>query len=276
MNSLATYILLGFILVTTFIILCVLTNKLGRSTGGISLLGTGFVMYFIISIVKFYLESSALILLICYIVELGILVGLIFFYRKKYSISVASIIYTIIIIITFFVAKSCYHDDQKQKEKQVEKQNEIIAYKNQYDFNVDELINQFQYTDWSKYKVKLKFPIIAYRKSDGIITFDVEFNKFLNSKHLTDFSFKSINIIIILEDLTINLGTYSNGKTRAQKIQTKITFIDKKTMQKISDKIIGGGNPPERISYKGSAPTSRSGGRPTNDKIIEAIQTEFK
>jgi mRNA-degrading endonuclease HigB of HigAB toxin-antitoxin module len=275
MESLAGYILGGFIVITTFCIMVGLTHKLGRTTGAISLIGTGVVCYVILSIVDFYSDYSLLILIACFIVEIVILGLLVIFYHRDIIVT-ASIVYAILIVIALITARSCYNNDMENKEKSEAREQSITTYKNQYDFNVDELINQFQYADWSKHKVKLKFPIIAYRKSDGRIIFDVEFNKFLNSKHLTDFSFKNINIIVILEHLTIDLGTYSNGKTRAQKIQTMITFIDKKTMQKISDKIIVGGNPPERISYKGSTPISRSGGRPTNDKIIEIIQTEFK
>lgn len=271
----AEYIFPTFISITSLVILWLLL----KPWAGISVLGciiaSILISYLILLLARLSPHYVTAILSISYLVELVILILILNSQKKKDNVKIISILYTIAIALSYLFAKDYYHSDEKQKNRFVEKNNLIKSLKEKYDFNVDSLLVFYKasqnYNDKGK---SLQFPIIVYHKSNGKILFDYEFNKVLDST-LTSFYFDSLNTIVLLEDGFIELGTYTNGKTRAQKHETTISFLDKKSMKIISSTNILGGDPPRSIEYKGTAPETATGTRPSYLEIIDTIRSEF-
>lgn len=272
----AEYIFPAFIFITSLFILWVLIKPSERLLGFVCLIGSGFITYLISTAAKSSPDNSTAILSISFIIELVILILLVIAQKKDINVKVISIFYSIVIVIAFLSARGCYNDDKKWKDRQIEKDNEIITYKKQYDFNVDSLLLTPPINiSANKKNSKLKFPIIVYRKWDDKTNFDYEFNKSLE-RNLTSFSYDSLNTIIILENNVVDIGTYTNGKTKAQKIETTIRFLNKQTMKEITSTTLTGGEPPSSITYRRSSPESRSGSAPTSYEIIETIKNELQ
>lgn len=272
----AEYIFPAFIFITSLFILWLLINPSERFLGFVCLIGSGFITYLILTAAKSSPGNSTAILSISFLIELIVLIILVFAQKKDINIKAISIFYSIVIVIAFLSARGCYNDDKKWKDRQIEKDNEIMAYKKQYDFNVDSLLLTPPINiSANKKNQKLKFPIIVYRKWDDKISFDYEFNKSLE-RNLTSLSYDSLNTIIILENNVVDIGTYTNGKTKAQKIETTIRFLNKQSMKEITSTTLTGGEPPSSITYRRSSPESRSGSAPTSYEIIETIKNELQ
>jgi hypothetical protein len=269
----AEYILPAFIFITSLFILWILIKPSERLLAILCLIGSGFITYLISTVSKSSPDNSTAILSISFIIELVVLILLVLAQKKDINVKVISIFYSIVIIIAFLSARGCYNSDKKWKDRQIEKDNEISAFKNKYDFNVDSLLLRSSNSINVK-KVKLKLPIIVYRKWEDKTSFDYEFNKSLE-RNLTTLSYDSLNTVIILENTVVDIGTYSNGKTKAQKIETTIRFLDKQSMKEITSTTLTGGEPPSSISYRRSSPESRSGSAPTSYEIIETIKNEL-
>jgi hypothetical protein len=270
----AEYIFPAFIFVTSLFILGTLIRPSENFLGFVCLIGSVFITYLVLTAAKSSPDNSTAILVTSFFIVLVVLILVVLGQRKE-DIKVISIIYSIVILISFLSARGCYKDDKKSKDRQIEKDNEIIAFKKQYNFNVDSLLFTEE-KPLNKKKIKLKFPIIVYRKWDNKTNFDYEFNKSLE-RNLTTYSFDSLNTIIILENNVVDIGTYDNGKIKAQKIETTIHFVDKQSMKEINSVTLTGGEPPSSIrTYKRSSPESISGSAPTSYEIIETIKNELR
>lgn len=270
------YIFTAFIFVTSLFILWLIIQPSGKFLGFFCLVGSGFVVFLISTAAKSSPDSSTAILSISFFVELIILIILVFAQKDNSNGVAVFVLYSIATLIAFLSARGCYNDDKKWKDRQIKEDNEIAAYKNKYDFNVDSLLfGPALKTVVNKKIQKLKFPIIVYRKRNGKTNYDFELNKLLD-RDLITFSYDSLGTIVILENKTIDVGTYTNKKTKAQKIETIIRFFDKKTMKEIMSTTLTGGEPPSSISYRRGSPESRSGSAPTSYEIIETVKYELR
>jgi len=270
----AEYIFPAFIFITSLFILGILIRPSENFLGFVCLIGSVFITYLVLTAAKSSPDNSTAILVTSFFILLVVLILVVLDQRKDINIKFISIIYSIVILIAFLSARGCYKDDKKWKDRQIEKDNEIIAFKKQYNFNVDSLLFTEE-KPLNKKKIKLKFPIIVYSKWDNKTNFDYEFNKLLE-RNLTTYSFDSLNTIIILENNVVDIGTYNDGKTKAQKIETTIHFVDKQSMKEITSVTLTGGEPPSSIAFYRSPPESLSGSAPTNYEIIETIKNELR
>lgn len=272
----AEYIFPAFIFITSLFVVFLLIKPSEKLLGFVCLIGSGFITYLILTTAESSPNNSTVILSISFLIELVVLILLLFAQKKDINIKAISIFYSIVILIAFLSARGCYNDKKKWKNRQIEKDNEIIAYKKQYDFNVDSLLLTPPINKGANKKIsKLKFPIIVYRNRVDKTSFDYEFNKSLERK-LTSFSYDSLNTIIILENNVVDIGSYTNRKTKAQKIVTTIRFLNKHTMKEITSTTLTGGEPPSSITYRRSSPESRSGSAPSSYEIIETIKNELQ
>lgn len=276
----AQYIFPPFIFITSLFILLQLIKPPIKFVVLIWLLGSGFITYLITTATKLLPHNSTEIFSISFIIELIVLIVL-FLQKKKDNSKYFAKYYSIIIVITFLYARGCYNSDKycesrdkRLNEMKVAKTNEIIEYKKQYDFDVDILNITSPIKIIDKKKI-LKLPLIIYNKNGDEIIFNYELNKSLDIS-LTSFFYDSINTIVLLENSIVDIGTYSNGATKAQKIETTIRFLDKLSMNEITSTTLSGGAPPSSITYKRGSPISRSGSAPTSDEIIKTIKNELQ
>lgn len=184
---------------------------------------------------------------------------------KQYLISL------VVLIILSFPIFLILRGFTENKIKEIEKDSKIIEFKNLYDFNVDSL--KFDIST-SNEKTHLKFPIIIYRKKGNGVTYDYNFNSSID-RDLISFKYDSINTIIVLENNLIDVGEYTDKKTKAKKIETIIHFMDKKIKKKIYSIKLTGGDPPKTIKYRRRYTEYVTGYAPTNNEIINVIKKEL-
>jgi positive regulator of sigma E activity len=230
----AEYFLPVFIFITTGFVLCLLLNSSDKFSGYACFLGSVLFFYIIYRMANSSSGSPEIFLSIIFSVEFILFVVLLFKRRKIVNLKVVSISYSILLLLVFLIARGYYRDDENRKSWKEAKDNEISEFKGQYDFNVDSLVLTPPITiDSILDTSKMKFPIIVYNKRDNEISFDYDFNKSLG-RNLTTFTYDSLNTIVIIENEVIEIGTYSNGITKAQRIETKIQLFNKKTLSEIS------------------------------------------
>ena len=269
------YIFPVFIFITSLFIACILIKPSEKLLAFVCMIGALFITYVSLNIAKSAPETSAIILGVIFLILLIILIALIFSNKDKTNLKITSIFYAVVIVIAFFSARGCYNDDQINKEGQIAKDNTINEFKKLYDFNVDSLLTNANSSEKIPKNYKITFPTIVYRKWDGKTDFDYNFNKSLEQSWKS-FSLDSINSIVVIENSTIDIGTYSNGKTKAQKIQTTLSFLDRRTLKQIANRILVGGEPPSSIEYRRSSPESSSGSAPSENEIISAMKEELQ
>jgi hypothetical protein len=268
----AEYIFPTFIFITTLFILGILIKPSNKLLGIICMVGAGFLTYVITEAAKSAPENSSIIYVFSFVIIFGIFVAIVIAKREDINLKLFSGFYSVIILIAFFSAKGCYNGDKEINDRKIAKNNAIETYKKQYDFNVDSYTTNIDLAKPGTRKNKvLKSPIIVYIKRNGKTEFDYDFNKTLE-RNLISFSIDSIKTIVVLENVSLDVGRYTNGTTDAQKIQTTISFIEKRTMSEMSLVTLTGGEPPSSISYSHGAPASRSGSAPTQYEIVEAIK----
>lgn len=273
------YIFPAFIFITSLFLLWLIIKPEQKLTNMVCLFGSGAITYFALNVSKTIGEQAGGFLIGFFIIELIVLAIVIFYQKEIIKPKPVSITYLIILLITFLITRGCYNDDKKTKEYYREKrekaEKEIVEYKSKYDFNVDSLnMTEKIPNRKTKKKVNLEFPVIVYRKKDNVIQFDLEFNKNLADGYKS-YKFDSISTLVILENLIVDLGTYNNSKTRAIRIDTHIELINFRTMKKVNEITIQGSEPPASISYRRSAPESRSGAAPSRDEIMMEIKRQL-
>jgi hypothetical protein len=267
---LAEYIFPVFIFITT-LFLCGLLFGVSK----ICLVLSGAATYAVWWVAASYPEYSTAILSIIFFLELIILIALVIVDREHINVKAFSIWYTIFIGIAYVTADGCYNKNENDKLYFAKRANEIATYRSQYDFNIDSLALKINPdTNSVKRKIKLKPPFIIYKKLYNEMDFDYNFNKSLE-KSFTSFSIDSINTIIVLEESSVYVGNYNNGKTSAYKSQITIYFIDPHTMNTVTSTTLTGGDPPSSITYRRIIPDSKSGSEPTREEILETIMEEL-
>lgn len=178
------------------------------------------------------------------------------------------------IIILFFALISSLIgcNTNNHRDYIVEARKAAIQYKTLYDFDVDSL--EITVNGSKANNIKPAYPVIFYSKMNDSIHYNYVFNKSIDS-NLTSFSFDSIKTIILLEHTKLIDGHYSNGKTIAYKVQTKISFIDKNSMREIKTLTLDGEAPPSSISYRRTAPDSKTGKGLAMEEIFQIVKNEI-
>jgi len=266
-------ILLAAFIFITLIFLCMMyVPTSGRLTAFLCLIGSVALTFYCYKLATttnhptIYLGVAFVLLL------LMLAAGLVVRKRKNKDASVVgfSIFYLVVMAIGSFIVNSMNQNDKAMTESRKQYENEVLSYKSLYNFNVDSLGLKIDINSFDKTTKELEKYIIAYVLIDGTLQYSYEFNKSLDGS-LKSFNIDSINTIVVLNSRAIDVGLYSNGTTRAKKIETTVLFLDKRTLKTSFSRKLIGGSPPEHISYRHAAPESMSGPGPTQSEIIETI-----
>jgi hypothetical protein len=177
------------------------------------------------------------------------------------------------LILCFSFAHCSNKNKALEEEKDKLRGREIKEYKKKFDFNVDSLIkNVNDLKKTNEITEELKRPIIIYSLSNKKVVFNYYYNLNLPN-NFKSFSLDSIRTIVILENIRIDVGTYGNNKTKAQKIQTIIRMFDRKKMVELKSFHIDGNDPPNQIEYRHYCPDTLTGSAPSQDEILKSIKS---
>lgn len=274
------YIYPPLIFVTLLFILWMAVQPSDRLVAFLCLIGDAGATYFISKLAEDSPNNSSVIYLSLFIILLIILVGILFANRATFKYKIISPLYLFSLLVTIPFSRSCYSDHKKD----IAKKAAIISFqdsiRNLYHFDIDSFPLKPLTEVASKVKKKKKkqlnptYPVIIYHENDDKkLSFAYELNQKLPHR-MRSFNKDSIFSIIMVSDELVDLGTYNNGKTKAQKFRTHIRFLSRQ-FKLYNEITLEGGDPPSSISYRRSSPESRSGSRVSESEIILAIQNAF-
>jgi hypothetical protein len=269
------YILQGAIFITAIFLMFMIIRPTSKGGAQISLLFAGLLLYGINSTLGKIGDEANLILWGIFAV-IFVILSLLFFTDKKIDGKTSfGVVYLIFLFVSILVTRGCYLDDSKKLMKEEIKQNEISVYKKKYIFNIDSLGHQLINIQFNNDAyLKPEFPIVVFRKVNGKIEFEFDITKSLDkSKNI--YTIDQIKTIAIIEESNVYEGSYSNGKTKAYRVETNVTLIDNSNRTETKSFVIVGSSPPSTIRSRTGAPASVSGRPPSNSEISDRIINEI-
>ena len=269
------YILQGAIFITTIFLMFMVIRPTSKGGGQISLLISGLLLYVINSTLGKIGDDANLILLGVFVLIFVTLASLFYTDKKIDGKTSFGVAYLVFLIISILVTRGCYLDDSKKIKDETKKQNELANYKKKYLFNLDslgyQLLNiQLNSTNYSK----TESPVIVFRKASGEIEFEFEITKSIDTtKNI--YTIDQVKTIAIIEESNVYEGSYSNGKTKAYRIETNVTLIDNINRTESKTFVIIGSSPPTTIRSRNGAPESVYGHPPSSSEISNRILSEM-
>jgi hypothetical protein len=269
------YILQGSIFITAIFLMFMIIRPTSKGGAQISLLIAGILLYGINSTLGKIGDEANLILWGIFAI-IFVLLALLFFTDKKIDGKISfGVAYLIFLLVSILVTRGCYLDDSIKLKNEEIKQNETSIYRKKYLFNIDSLGYQLLNIQFnSDGFFKPEFPIIVFRKVNGKIEFEFDITKSLD-KSKNSYTIDQIKTIAIIEESNVYEGSYSNGKTKAYRVETNVTLIDNVNRTETKSFVIVGSSPPSTIRSRTGAPESVTGHPPSFSEISNSIINEI-
>lgn len=269
------YILQSSIFITAVFLLFLIIRPASKGGGQIALLIAGILLFTLNSTLGKFGESVSPFLWGIFVIILVALFILYFTDKKINGKKSFGVAYLVFLIITILVTRGCYLDDSKKIKDETKKQNELANYKKKYLFNLDSLGYQLLNIQFnSNNYTKTESPIIVFRKTSGKIEFEFEITKSMDSTRYI-YTIDQVKTIAILEESDVYEGSYSNGKTKAYRIETNVKLIDNTNRKESKSFVIIGSSPPRTIRSRNGAPESVYGHPPSSSEISSRILNEM-
>jgi hypothetical protein len=177
------------------------------------------------------------------------------------------------ILIAFALISSCSYKPSPELQKAIEKQK---LFQSEYEFDLQAFGQSLpQYCNSESKETKSKIsPIIIYeRLKNDKARFSYSLNRELQSSEKS-LILDSINTVVLINHNEVDIGYYSDYKTKAQRIESSIQFFDVKDKKCFFESKLLGPNPPESVKKYRSI-DGRHGGKPSTSSILNVIRNNI-